>query len=190
MELMRKSDFGDGKSSFGVGKSNFVFRESNYGVGKSNFGFVKSDFGVVKSDFGVGQSNLRGQSNGATKTLGKTKTVITKPASHGVLPCSVPFNHPSFFKPFKQLTLQEKVQSVLANILAIIMWIPIVLVLVMGAVILTLFVIFVIFATLVNLYTGGAYICGQENILAEAGGLVQGVVISNCLPASGNCWYQ
>ena len=183
MELMRKSDFGDGKSSFGVGKSNFVFRESNYGVGKSNFGFGKSDFGV-------GKSNLRGQSNGATKTLGKTKTVITKPASHGVLPCSVPFNHPSFFKPFKQLTLQEKVRSVLANILAIIMWIPIVLVLVMGAVILTLFVIFVIFAMLVNLYTVGAYICGQENILAEAGGLVQGVVISNYLPASGNCWYQ
>ena len=108
MELIRKSDFGDGKSSFGVGKSNLRgFRKSNYGVGKSNYGFAKSDFGV-------GKSNLRGQSIVATKALGKTKTVITISA-----------NSTSDTRATRS-------------------WSPIVLVLVTGAVILTLFVIFVL----------------------------------------------
>ena len=115
MELIGKSDFGDGKSKFAVRKSNSGFGKTDYGVGKSKYGVRKSNFGFQKSDFGVGKSNLGGQSIGATKALGKTKTVITisakstsdtratrssKPASHGVLPCSVCFDHPSFFKPF------------------------------------------------------------------------------------------
>ena len=90
-----------------------------------------------------GKSDLEEQRKVAIKELGDKNITISnnsdtgstsssKPPSHGVLPRSIPFNSPIYFKPFSQLALLEKVQSVLANMLAILMWGTLVLLMVAG----------------------------------------------------------